>query len=115
MALTIFKYSILDLLQAYKENQPLITAYLKNQPIEGINGVVPNILGMTIALFLIALMAIPLLIWSIILFIKRQSQMSFTLKVIVGFLFLMFGLAPYGAIIPLIVIYATTSRPNVKM
>jgi hypothetical protein len=95
-----YKYSIFNMLNEYKKNKHLIDAYIKNQPIEGLNddGL---IMGISVGLFsLLFVVSIILFIWALWATIKFWSRLNDVAKVILVISWLV---GP--PILPLIVVY----------
>lgn len=95
------KYSIFNMLEEYKNNRPLIEAYLKNQTIEGYNDKDDSnvILGMSVAVFLVFLfIGLALYIWAIVLLVRFKNSFKDGWVIPVAILLLFMG-APFFTIL----------------
>lgn len=113
------KFSVQNVLGAWRDNKPLIDAYLKNHSIEGNDDnttkKVGTIMGVGIGIFIIvALLVVVLWFWALYALIKFWALIPTWAKVI-GVIGLFFGWTyGIGTIITLVVVYAT-KRKNVLM
>lgn len=100
------KYSVSNMMREFKENKPLIEAYLKNQSVEGYtdtnneNGIIAS-LGMAMFLLLFTVV-VGIWIWAVVVTIKYWNVLPVWAQVlaIVG---LLTGVG--GPIMTLIVVY----------
>ena len=109
----MFKYSLLELLNAYKDNTHLIEAYIKNQSIEGFkgdsndddnDGKNATILGMGIAIFLVLLMiSLAIFITALYLLIKDWDYLPDWAKIL-GVLGLVLFIGPIGPIMTIVIV-----------
>ncbi len=108
--------SIYILFEKYKENKPLIDAYIKRQSVENYNGdggdgIDPTItttdgtiLGVSIGIFLLLLLvSIAIWIWAIVVLIKYWNQLPDWAKVL-GVLGVI-PAVPLGPVVTLICVY----------
>jgi len=98
----MYKYSLPNMLNEYKKNKPLIDAYLKRQPVEGLkDGQSGLILGMEIGVFLLMMtIGLILFFWALVVSIKYWDRLSDIMKVL---LIISWFIAP--PILPLIIVY----------
>jgi hypothetical protein len=97
----ITKYSLVELLNAYKENKPLIDAYIKGQSIEGKSDSDTAILGIGLSIFFIILLInLVLFVVALVLLIKYWKFLPDWAKVlgVLGFFF------PMGAVMTIVVV-----------
>lgn len=109
----MLKYSLLELLNAYKDNKHLIEAYIKNQSVEGYDngdgdrdGDINNttILGMGIAIFLtLLLISLAIFVTALYLLIKDWDYLPDWAKIL-GVLGLVLFIGPIGPIMTIIVV-----------
>jgi len=105
------KFSVKTVLTAWRDNKPIIDAYLKNQSIEGANDNVGKIMGFGVGIFVvIALVVVVLWFWALYATIKFWSVLPTWAKVI-AVLGLFFGWTyGIGTVITLIVVYASKGK-----
>ena len=98
----MYKYSLPNMLVECKKNKDLINAYLKSQPVEGLNdGQAGLILGMEVGVFLLMMViGLVLFVWALVVSIKYWDRLSDVMKV---FLIISWFIAP--PILPLIIVY----------
>lgn len=108
------KYSLIELLTAYKENKEYISAYLNKDTIEFYDSDFDNkkfskdgkkILGMTLGFFLfILILNVLIWIWALYVLIKFWDNLPIWAKIIgvIGVL----PIIPGGCIVTLVVVYA---------
>jgi len=124
-------YSITELLNAYKENKPMIEAYMRgDESYEGftvdINGAPQQvdtsgfgaILGVGIGIFIVLIIVtIALFIWALVVLIKFREYLE-TWAIIVGSIGLVSAFVPgygiAGPIITLLVVYLSKSDKKIK-
>ena len=114
--------SIYILFEKYKENKPLIDAYIKRQSVENFNGdggdggdgIDPTttdgtILGVSIGIFLLLLLvSIAIWIWAIVVLIKYWNQLPDWAKVL-GVLGVI-PAVPLGPVVTLICVYVAKTK-----
>jgi hypothetical protein len=108
--------SIYILFEKYKENKPLIDAYIKRQSVENYNGdgIDPtttdgSILGLSIGFFLLLLLvSIGIWIWAIVVLIKYWNQLPDWAKVL-GVLGVI-PAVPLGPVVTLICVYVAKTK-----
>lgn len=100
----IGKYSLPNMLFAYKNNKEIIHAYLKGDVIEGYTNKNDNkVLGMGIAAFLgLLVLGLILWVWALYILVKYWDELEDWAKIL-GILSLLFGLG--GPIVTIIVVY----------
>lgn len=112
--------SIYILFEKYKENKPLIDAYIKRQSVENFNGdggdgfdpdpsTGGTILGLSIGFFLLLLLvSIGIWIWAIVVLIKYWNRLPDWAKVL-GVLGLI-PAVPLGPVVTLICVYVAKTK-----
>lgn len=99
----IGKYSLPNLLCAYRDNKDLIHAYIRRDTIEGLDDDSTQIVGMSIAMFLtIFLVSLVLWVWALYVTVRYWKELPTWAQILailglVGFVF--------GPIMTLIVVY----------
>ena len=97
------KYSIPNLLCAYRDNKELINAYVKGHTIEGMTSNDTQVLGMGVAAFLVIfLVSLAVWVWAIYVTVKYWKELPTWAQILailglIGFVF--------GPIMTLIVVY----------
>jgi len=103
------KYSLQSLLKAYKDNYPLINAYLKGESVEGYNDYAGGaaIAGMSVGIFLLVIfLTFGLWIWGLIITIKYWKELPVWAQVIA-----ILGLVGFfvGPLLTIIIVYVGKS------
>lgn len=77
------KYSVFNMMNEFKENKPLIIAYLKNQSIEGLDNNHTVICNMNVGKFiLLFVISLGIWIWAVFVTIKYWNMLPTCAKVI---------------------------------
>lgn len=109
----IGKYSIFNMMKEFRENKPIIEAYLKNQSVEGSNDTVNVIAGLSIGMFLTLIMlGIAIWVWAIVVTIKYWNQLPVWAQIL-AIIGLLTGVG--GPIMTLIVVYVGKDQGHVKL
>ena len=106
------KYSLLNLSKNFKENKPLIEAYFKGQPVEGLDNNGGTIMGLGVIAFLILfVIGLSIWIWAIVSLVKYWKVLPDWAKII-GLLALLPVLPIGGPIVTLIVVYVAKPKES---
>ena len=105
---SLTKFNIYNMSKHFRENKPLIEAYLKGHKVEGLDSQNKKIMGLNVAIFLIFFVIHTIIwIWSLIALITFWKQLPVWAKVF-GLLGI-FGVG-IGPIITLIVVYVSKNN-----
>ena len=111
----MFQYSPLVMLEHFKANQELISAYFKGEAIEGFKSSSPTILGMPVGLFILSfVITILLYILAVIYLISKWNRIGVVGQVlsIVALCGILGG--PIGAILIVYIASSTGGWPSVR-
>lgn len=102
-----YKYNIITMSKAYKENEHLINAYINKEPIENFSNSISTIMGLTADVFIILYwINILIFIYALYILVKNWKKLSVVSKII-GILGLLIGLCGglfIGPIITIIIV-----------
>jgi hypothetical protein len=102
------KYTLNNMIKAYKENEDLINAYINKKPIEKYSSDSNNtIMGLSMGIFLILLVLnLVIFIYALVILYKNWNKLSSSSKIVgvLGLLFGWFGFPLLGPIITIIVV-----------
>jgi len=97
------KYSVFNMMREFRENKPLINAYLKNQSVEGLDDDSGMIAGMGVGMFLLFfVLNVGIWIWAVVVTIKHWNQLPVWAQVL-AIIGLLTGVG--GPVMTLIVVY----------